>query len=169
MSKLHEPEPRNFDEEVAALADHLMNPDVPDAINLVQDDETHSYLELLSRLSEMAPKNPLDQEMVARVRAQLESEWKSASSDLLAGKKQHTLTRPNAPSGYRSARQRRNFSLRLAFAALAMVILLAFFISPTVNHAIPGAAGGQVDIILFLGMLILLFGLALWWFFHRKG
>lgn len=166
---LDESEQSRLDEQVAALADHLMNKDSPDPTGAVQDDELSAYRELLTRLSGLASDAPPDPQMADRVKKKLVAEWGTVHPGLPLRTQTRQKAKPVHPSVYQSTRKRQIFTLRFAFAAVVLVVLLAFFISPTVTHAIPGAAGGQIDLILFLGLLSLLLGLGFWWFLHRKG
>ena len=171
MSERPNPDTHRLDDQIAAFTDHLMNQGAPDATESMQDDdkEMSGYYQLLIRLSEMTPHQQPDQEMVARVRSRLESEWKIANKDIAAGTTQKTSTISRTSSRYKSSRRRQSSTIRLALVAMAIVVLLAFFVTPTVNHAFPGAAGGQMDIFVFLGLIGLFLVFASWWYFHRKG
>jgi hypothetical protein len=169
MSEHLGPEPDRLDDQVAEIADQLMNQSFSEEHNATPDPELRGYLEMLTRLSQIAQRNPPDREMVERVRTQLANTWKTAGPNIVPGGQERIPGKHRASPVYQSTRQRQNLTLRFAFIMIFTVVLAAFFIMPTINHAIPGAAGGQADIILFLVIIISFCGFAAWWYFHHKG
>ena len=169
MSERLEPETDRLDEPVAKLTDHLLNQGLPDVEISAQDQELRGYQELLSRLSQTAQDTP-DRQLVERVRSHLLQQWSISEQYPTPGVQRRMPVKSKTPSIYQSSRQRQNFTLRLAFAVIAVVAFAAFFIMPTINHAIPATAGGQADFVLYLIIIIILFfSFVVWWFFHRKG
>jgi hypothetical protein len=140
---------REKDYRLADFTDRLLAGEIEQGVTHREPDpELAQMQETLKRMQQAFPSQPTNAEMQNRIRARLTAEWH----------KNNILVRTVRKSSFAF---NRTLSLSFAIGAVAIIILLIYFI-PSVQNGISGTAGIGATWIPFAIFIIIVVGLIFW-------
>jgi hypothetical protein len=171
MDEHLEPGTQILDDQLAEITDQLLDGKTLEELSIpIQDQELRGYQETVALMKREVENMQPGEHLVERVRYNLIKEWQQSGIQRSQSvwKSWFNKIRVKPPVWQSAGKRQRTYALRLALTAV-FVLVLAFFIFPTLNIALPGSAGSSADLVLLVFIFITLLGFILWWLASRKS